>query len=313
MSIMLKKLFCIATLAVIVTLSGCQSAQDVSTTTTSTSTTATSTTTTTFTTSTTIAGDNFSVYFIDVGQGDSILIKTKDSHYVLIDSGPSDAGDGVNAFLNSKGVTSLYRMILTHPHIDHYGEFKDVIGNYTISGFMFANYPNTNSTYVSLMNKLATNSIPTIEVKDGDTFTLDNLAFRFYHPPAGFISTSSDENDNSLAIKVSNQSGVDFLDCGDLETAGMSSLLSRHSGDVDIELLKVNHHGSSNGTNQTFLDATTPTDAFICVGAGNPYGHPEAATLNLLTTNGIHTYRTDTNGNISVNVSGGSYSITTAK
>ncbi|MDD4178554.1 MAG: MBL fold metallo-hydrolase [Candidatus Margulisbacteria bacterium] len=310
---MLKKLFCIATLAVIVTLSGCQSAQDVSTTTTSTSTTATSTTTTASTTSTTIAGDNFSVYFIDVGQGDSILIKTKDSHYVLIDSGPSDASNGLNTFLNSKGVASIYRAILTHTHADHYGEFKDVVGNYTISGFMFANYPNTNSTYVSLMNKLATSSIPTIEVKDGDSFTLDNLTFRFYHPPAGFISTSSDENDNSLAIKVSNQSGVDLLDCGDLETAGMSSLLSRHSGDVDIELLKVNHHGSSNGTNQALLTATTPTDAFICVGAGNSYGHPEAATLSLLSSNSINVYRTDSNGDITVNVNGGSYSVATEK
>ena len=290
---------------------GCQTSQDISS---SSSTTTSSSTSPTTSTTVPAAGDVFSVFFIDVGQGDSILIKTNSGHYVLIDSGPSDASNGVNAFLNAKGVTSIYRMILTHPHADHYGEFKDVIGNYTIGGFMFTNYPNANSTCVSLMTKLATYSIPTIEVKDGDSFTLDNLTFRFYHPPnTGFISTSSDENDNSLAIKVSNPSGVDLLDCGDLETAGLSSLLSKHNSDLEIELLKVDHHGSSSGTNQTFLTATTPTDAFICVGVTNPYGHPDAVTLNLLSTNGIDTYRTDLNGNITVSVSGSSYSIMTQK
>ena len=266
-----------------------------------------------FQTVTATTEDVFSVFFIDVGQGDSELIKTNQNHYVLIDSGPSDASNRVNSFLNSKGVTSIEKAILTHPHTDHYGEFKDVVGNYIMGSFLFANYPSTNSTYLTLIDKLAVNSVPTVEVNDGYSFSLDNLTFRIYHPPSGFIDTSSDVNDNSLAIKISNTSGIDLLICGDIETAGMASLVERHGNDIDVELLKINHHGSSNGTNQTFLDKTTPTDAFICVGAGNSYGHPATETLTLLSTNGINVYRTDQNGNITVSVTSSGYSISTQK
>lgn len=252
----------------------------------------------------TATADDYSIYFIDVGQGDSILVETNKKHYVLIDSGPSDAANKLSSFLNTRGVKSIQEVILTHPHADHYAEFKDIVGTFTIGTFLYGNYPDKDISYVKLLNQLKQNLVPINEVKDDETFTLDNLIFKVFYP-----NSASGDNNNSVVLKISNKSGMDFLACGDLEIEGINFLIARHKDDIDVELLKVNHHGSVTGTNENFLDATTPLDAFISVGAGNKYKHPHQPVLDLLNQKGIKTYRTDLSGSIEVDVSGKSYTV----
>lgn len=245
--------------------------------------------------------DNYAIYFVDVGQGDAILLEANDGQYVLVDSGPSDSDNDLIDFMLGLGVESLTRVILSHPHYDHYGEFEDVMDYFEIEEFYYSGYDRDNSTYVALMEKLEATLTPVFDVGDGYEFVVDNLTFTFYHPPVeGFIDSDSDINDNSLVLIVSNDSGTNLFLGGDIETDGIASLLSRHSGGLDVELQKANHHGSADGTNQALLDETTPTYAFICVGENNAYGHPHQQALDLFEEAGAYICRTDENGTISI-------------
>jgi competence protein ComEC len=255
--------------------------------------------------------DDYNVFFINVGQGDSILIKTNQGHYVLIDAGPPDKENTVNAFLTAEGVSKLEAIILSHPHQDHYGEMPDVLDLFPVDSFIYADYPNTNAAYQKVLDTLDTLGVPRMVTKEGESSEFDNLRFAFFHPPlSGFVTSPTGENDNSLTIKICNVSLLCLLAGGDLETKGTNTLLAGHSTEVDVELLKVNHHGSSTGTTQSLLDATSPTAAFILVGP-NGYKHPSPGTLQLLEDNGIATYRTDITGNIGVWVTSSTYSVTT--
>ncbi|MCX5750353.1 MAG: MBL fold metallo-hydrolase [Candidatus Saganbacteria bacterium] len=256
--------------------------------------------------------DDYTIFFINVGQGDSMLIKTNQGHYVLIDAGPPDKDNTLNAFLTAKGVTDLATIILSHPHQDHYGELPDVLDAFPAASFRYANYPSKNVTYQAVLDAVDAKGIPRIVTKEGTVFNLDNLSFTFLHPPlSGFVSSADGENDNSLTVKVCNVSLLCFLAGGDLEADGIDALLANHSTAIDVELLKVHHHGSLPGTTQSLLDATTPSAAFILVGP-NGYGHPSPSTLQLLKSNGITTYRTDTAGSIGVYITSSTYAIDTS-
>lgn len=130
--------------------------------------------------------------------------------------------------------------------IYQYGEMSDILSHISAEAFIYADFPWTESAWLTLLNQISAASISTIEARDGYSFTLDNLTFRVYFPPtAEFISTGDTDNANSLAIKISNQSGIDFLTCGDLESDGLALMISQHSSDINVELLKINHHGAT--------------------------------------------------------------------
>jgi competence protein ComEC len=257
--------------------------------------------------------DSFSIYFIDVGQGDATLIRTNAGSFVLIDSGPRRANDALTNFLNELEVDSLHRIILSHPDCDHYCEFVDFIDYYcstssppceSIGGFVYSGMASESSRYSSLLGRIVEEEIPLEVAYDdpGFSFVLDNLTFTFYHPPSSRYTPDDSTNNNSIVAIICNESDTCFLSGGDLEYEGIDSLLERHRDDIDVDILKVNHHGAANGTTEEFLDATSPSFAFICVGASNPYGHPSRSTLNMLWEDHVYIYRTDYEGNIAVNV-----------
>jgi len=226
------------------------------------------------------------VHFIDVRQGDAILIQYGGENY-LIDSGKNLSSDKLINYIDSVGVMVLECCLITHPDFDHYGEFEDLIesGICTINKFIVNKDTSYNVTYQTLMDLLYTENIPVDSVDFQDdlewTMTTDILSPDYTN---GFTGN----NDNSIVIKLS-LGEIDFLLTGDSCEDNNQYLIDNY--DLDIEVLKVSHHGGLNGTSAMFLANTTPIISVISSG-NNSYGHPSAEVIGLLQDMDSHIYST---------------------
>ena len=221
------------------------------------------------------------VYFIDVGQGDSSLIRINNKNY-LIDTGGNynyDLGSNILIpFLNSVGVKKIDYLITTHGDFDHIGESKSLISNYKVDKVIFNCGPlnelekeliDMNISYEICINKL------------------DNLYF---------LQTKEydNENDNSNVI-YTNINGYKFLFMGDASYITEKEILKKYNIS-NIDVLKVGHHGSKTSSSKEFIDIIRPKYSIISVGKNNRYGHPNKEVLNILDNSKI--YRTDQDGSI---------------
>jgi len=219
---------------------------------------------------------NLKVHFIDVRQGDAMLIQYGGENYI-IDSGKNLSSNKLIHYVDSVGVTTLNACLITHPDYDHYGEFEDLVesGLFTIEKFIINKTSSTNSSYIRLLNLLLTENISVDSVDYEDdlnwSMTTDILSPNYDN---GF----SGDNDNSIVIKMS-LGEVDFLFTGDSVEDNNQYLLDTY--DLDAEVLKVSHHGGLNGTSEAFLAEVTPIVSVISSG-NNSYGHPSQTVIGLL-------------------------------
>jgi competence protein ComEC len=242
------------------------------------------------------------VHYIDVGQGDSILIDTPNRD-VLIDGGLPDKGQAVLNCLSSAGVGSLYLMIATHVHDDHIGGLVTVLSRFAVDQVLINGQTSTSSTYLDFMQS-AQSHVVTL-ARRGQTYTLAEAANLTVLNPTQPLQFD-DANDNSIVVKL--QVGtVSFLFAGDAQAAAEQSMLGAGLN-LHCDVLKVGHHGSSTSTTQPFLDSVAPEYAIISVGQNNPYGHPSAETVQRLLDNGVITYTTSQSGTIVVSTDGTSLS-----
>lgn len=209
------------------------------------------------------------ISFINVGQGDSILIRSRNES-ALIDTGGSlyldIAKDCLVPYFKSKRIYHLNYVITTHDDYDHSGALPSLIENFKVDNYI--------------------DTFEVFPLKVGD-ITLNLLNDKDF--------VSADENDKSLIIKLEIEN-TKFLLMGDASKAVETNLLERNL-DLDCDILKVSHHGSKTATTQRFLDATTPNEAIISTGS-NTYGHPHQEVLQLLKKNDIKIRRTDLEGTI---------------
>lgn len=209
------------------------------------------------------------VSFINVGQGDSILIRSQ-NETALIDTGGSlyldIAKDCLIPYFKSKRIYHLNYVITTHDDYDHSGALPSLMDNFKVDNYIdaFESFP----------------------LKVGD-ITLNSLNDKDFE--------SADENDKSLIIKFEIEN-TKFLLMGDASKTVEANLLERNL-DLDCDILKVSHHGSKTATTQQFLDATTPIESIISTGR-NTYGHPHKEVIQLLLKNNIKIRRTDLEGTI---------------
>lgn len=235
------------------------------------------------------------VTFIDVGQGDAILVSTDDGHHMLVDGGPRTAGASLIATLDRMGVTHLDVLVSTHPHEDHIGGLIEVLDFLTVDRVADSARAHTTATYESYLTKIYEKGIPFSAPRAGDSFSLGNASVRVLWPSEPL---ARDINDCSLVLEVVyGESSV--LLTGDISgyverTLAGEGMLARTS------LLKVAHHGSRSSTTQTFLAATSPSVAVIPVGAGNDYEHPSKQALANLRSRDVLVYRTDEHGDVTV-------------
>lgn len=240
------------------------------------------------------------VSYIDVGQGDSILIQTPNGKNILIDAGTSSYETKISNYLKTKGVTKIDVLVATHPHADHIGGMSYIVENFQIGSIYMPKASTTTKTYETLLTTIKNKGLVINTAKAGVTINLDSTINISIIAPVS--SGYSDLNQYSTVLKITYKN-KSFLFMGDAGVTSEQEILN--SGvNIKANVLKVGHHGSSTATSQIFLDAVSPQYAVICVGAGNTYGHPTDQTLNRLTSAGIKIFRTDINGTIVISSDG---------
>ena len=227
------------------------------------------------------------VHFIDVGQGDSILIEA-DEHYMLIDAGENNQGTTVVNYLKEQGVKKLDYVIGTHPHSDHIGGLDTVIHSFDIGKVILPDVIHTTKTFEDVLDAIAENGLKITKAVVGNTYSLGASSFTIVAPNA---SDYDELNDYSVSIKFTNGENS-FLFTGDADKLSETQMLS-NGIDLSADVLKLGHHGSSTSSHDKFLDEVVPDYAVISVGADNPYGHPHRETLQNLKNRNIKVFRTD--------------------
>ena len=252
------------------------------------------------------------INFIDVGQGDSILIETPDNRKILIDAGgkpytggsPDKIGSQIVVpFLHRKGINCLDLVVLTHPHDDHAGGMGPVLQEIKVKEVLDTALPYESYAYKNFLRLINRNRIKYNIAKAGQVIDLGDVKASILGPPEQFIEgTLSDPNNNSIVIRLV-YGNTSFLLTGDLAFEGEKEIID--SGyPIKSDVLKIGHHGSATSTSDEFLDAVSPKIAVISVGKDNKFGHPSGITLDKLSERGIKTYRTDEDGAVFVRSDG---------
>lgn len=256
---------------------------------------------------------NLEIDYLDVGQGDAILIKTPYQQNILIDGGPDNkvlAALGKNLAFYDKNIDLV---ILTHPHTDHVIGLVEILRRYNVKKVLLTEVKNNSPPYTTFLEEIKKQNI-VVEKADGpkDIFLGQDLDLKILYPFNNISQKNFDDlNNSSIVVKLiyKNES---FLFTGDAGLAVENDLLAKKV-DISANVLKVGHHGSKYSSSQEFLDAIKPQYAVIEVGANNSYGHPHFVTLNRLEQDNIKIFRTDLNGTISIASDGQSLKIATEK
>lgn len=248
-------------------------------------------------------------HFIDVGQGDAILVTTKSGN-MLIDSGDlsSESRDSLVNYLSAANVDSFEYVIFTHTDADHIGSADYVVENYNVKNVIMPDYEATTQVYnrlIDAIEKKNTNLILIGEDKEvceqsGYTFYLGSLLNTVIAPTEVF----DDPNEMSVVLK-STYGETSVMFTGDAEKESEAAILKTwKASDLKCDVLKVGHHGSSTSTTQEFLDAVSPQIAVISCGEGNKYGHPHNEAVERLQKAGVTILRTDLKGHIVIKSDG---------
>jgi len=236
------------------------------------------------------------VYFLDVGQGDSIFIETPNGKQMLVDGGAGNKIIYELAEVMPFFDRTIDVVVLTHPDKDHVGGLIEVLGRYKIGQVIITGVESGSGDYVEFLRR-STNSKIVYE-NDKIDFDLDGVFVDFLYP---FDSLFGDKiqkmNDSSIVMKLKYKN-VNILLTGDLEIEGEKELLDA-GVDLKADILKVGHHGSKTSSSMDFLKAVNPSVAIIQCGKNNSYGHPYAGVLDNLKKAGIEKiYRNDLDGRL---------------
>lgn len=235
---------------------------------------------------------NLKVHFIDVGQGDCILIEDGNSA-MLIDAGNPQNGPDIVSYIKKLGISKLDFVIATHPHADHIGGMADVINAFDIGKLIMPKVEHTTRTFENLLLTIRNKGLKITAPVPGTEYRLGNTSFTILAPNS---SSYKNLNDYSVVVRLTYGS-TSFLFTGDAEQTSEKEILAK-GYNIKSDVLKVGHHGSKTSTTTRFLDAVSPRYAVICVGANNQYGHPAPETLSKLAERGIKVYRIDEAGTI---------------
>ena len=242
------------------------------------------------------------IHFLDVGQGDAILI-TLGHRAVLVDAG---RGDDIVAVLRDYHVDSLVAVIASHNHQDHIGGMDAVLSDFPIGRYLSNGRPPGNYNAKNVETWLRRNHI-SHPPPPWAPIQLEDVRITVF--PTNL--ENPEENNASLGVLIERGSFRALL-TGDSQIEELNSWLAAGRG-VDVDVLKAAHHGSRNGVSPGWLDRTRPEVVVISVGAGNSYGHPDPWALRYYQTHGRKVFRTDLDGTVTVTVDrAGAYHIETA-
>ncbi len=245
-----------------------------------------------------------SIEFLDVGQGDATLIRSPEGKTGLVDAGPSRR---IVEQLRARGIRSLDLVIVSHHHIDHYGGMAEVVRTFRPRVFLDADSPHVTPNYLALLRAVKEEGITAIRAGPKPRrIELGSVRLTvFPQAPAD----EKEENNNSIGIRV-DFGGFSALLTGDAERAERRWWMKNASSlCADVDILKLAHHGSRNGTDSAWLGLTRPRLAVASLGRGNEFGHPHRETLDLLRSLDIPLSRTDESGPIAIRTDGRTWSL----
>lgn len=251
--------------------------------------------------------DNLEVNFIDVGQGDSTLIRVSNKT-ILIDGGGSSYGETFDVgeqtlfpYLLDRGINTIDYVIVSHFDSDHCQGLNFIMENMKVKNAIISDLgqeSNEYNTFLSLAKKQNTNLV---YVKMGDIIKIGDCTIKILFPDNEPI-TDNEKNNNAIVFKFL-WKNISILFTGDIEEKAENKILSLYSdnlGELKSTILKVAHHGSKTSTTKAFLEAVKPQIALIGVGENNNFGHPNSGVIERLESIGCEIYRTDKYGEISI-------------
>ncbi|MGE5708063.1 MAG: ComEC/Rec2 family competence protein, partial [Bacteroidota bacterium] len=230
-------------------------------------------------------------YFLSVGQGDAIAIRTRHDRWILVDAGPSgrfDAGEKIIVpFLRRMGCNRIDLLVLTHPHADHQGGLHASLRAFPVAKAWESGLsdPLSNEPLAEFLLR----GIPFERPQPGATVELDGVTLRNLSPREPLSNTRSDANNSSLVLRLETRNWRVLL-VGDAERE-LEEWLLQHPSELRAEVLKVAHHGSRFGSSHAFLKAVRPRLGILSVGP-NPFKQPNGETLSRLRSR-MRTMRTD--------------------
>lgn len=236
------------------------------------------------------------VYFLDVGQGDCTLIRTRNGD-ILIDAGPESAQDALCLRLKQLGVKELALAVFTHPDEDHVGGADGILEQISVKEVWLPVREMDNPSAARMEQAIEKNGAIRKNVKAGVVLAVGDVVVATLAP---FGDASNDPNDNSIVLRIScGEIGMLFM--GDASVKVEKKLMQTYAkGHISAQLYKVGHHGSSTSNTEDFLDVVNPVYAVICSSIDNSYGHPHGVVVERLQDIGATVLMTATEGEVVV-------------
>jgi competence protein ComEC len=238
------------------------------------------------------------LYFLNIGQGDSELIELPGGVHILIDGGPSG-----RALLENLGkvlppqLRYIDLLIMTHPQLDHFGGFIDLLKQYHVGAFIGNERKGPIAAYDELRAALVSSSIPYLQLMAGDAIVVGDSKLHIIGPKRSTI-TSEELNDTCEVVFLETPT-ITGLYTGDIGENIERELVAEYGKGLHADILKVGHHGSRFSSSDQFLKAINPAVAVIEVGK-NTYGHPTKQAIDRLLDAGARVLRTDQEGIIKI-------------
>ena len=251
------------------------------------------------------------VSFIDVGQGDAILIKSPRGRFLLVDGGGSHLFDvgtkTVLPYLHHRGIRHLDMIINTHPDIDHLQGLESVAREMKFDYLGIPASLQTRHEYQALKKAAASTGARLVTLSGGQNLVWEEgLDIRILHPERGTY-TGEDMNGQSVVLELRYQD-FSVLLCGDIPSQALSRIVDE--AESPATLVKIPHHGSKGSWSKDFYERIKPRVAVISAGEDNPFGHPAAVVIEGLEQAGIEIMRTDQDGAVTVKSDGRNWTVT---
>lgn len=279
------------------------------------------------------------VQFLDVGQGDSILVSTPEGKHILIDAGgtirfrkekdawkmrsrPFEVGEKIIVpLLKKRGIHSLDMVIISHNHQDHAGGLQAVLEEIPVKATLLNGTMTDSETFKKLLRTAMDQGVPVYQADSGDTYRPDahtefvflnsNVQEKGQGEGKDILPVIEDQNHESIVFELV-MNDARFLFTGDADAKSEQRILEEHSDYIaersmirPLDVLKVGHHGSKTSTTEQWLRAWSPKSAVISAGVNNIYGHPHPDVLQRIRRHDSLAFRTDLHGEIQMKISPG--------